>query len=57
VTRIIKKLGNPPDLLQAAGGLIGQVEDFRARHYGAVARHVPEALKGEVKGTGGSEFS
>jgi hypothetical protein len=54
VVSAIAKFDNA-SLVEATSKLVAQLGDFRAQHYGAVGRHVPQALRGEIKGTAGSD--
>jgi hypothetical protein len=55
ITAQIKRLGEPTELVESAQRLSGQLREFRGMHYKATKHQIPEAIRDNLKGSGGTD--
>lgn len=54
ITAQAKSLNNPEQLVNAISEMSEQIRKFRGMHYKAVRHQIPEAVAGEISGSGGA---
>lgn len=55
LVQLCEQMGNPDYLILGLKKISELIREFRGMHYKGVSRQVPEAISGEVSGTGGED--